>query len=239
MALFPCAAALVSGWFAWSVLHRFLRSHAPQQLAWAVALTLFSLASLAAAAGMSLGWSAGWFRTYYYLGAVVNVPVLALGTLYLYLPRRLGHLLATLVAALAAYAAIVVMGAEIDPALRGIEGAIPTGSEVIAEGPRRLSRYYSYSGFVIVVTGALWSALKLRRRPGEGPRRLMQGNVLIAAGTSVVAVASVLARQGSGSVFAVGLAVGVAVMYAGFVRASGPTLTDSRQAATELPGDAL
>lgn len=239
MAIFPFLAGAVSGWFCFDLLRRFARTPRPQNLAWAIALGAFCIASFSAAAGMSLGWSAGWFRSYYYFGAVVNVPVLALGTLYLYLPRRTAHALAVVVAGLAAYAALVVMDAQIDPALDGVIGTIPMGSEIISDQARSLSRYYSYTGFVIVVGGAVWSAVRLARRPGEAARRLMQGNLLIALGTSVVAVASAFARQGSGSVFAVGLAVGAAGMYAGFLRAS--THSGSRPAEDHprAAGDAL
>ncbi|MEX2587182.1 MAG: hypothetical protein WD602_04210 [Actinomycetota bacterium] len=222
MAVFPLLAAAISGWFCLDLFRRFWRSRRPQHLAWAVALGAFALASFSAGAGMALGWSPGWFRSYYYFGAVVNVPVLALGTLYLYLPRRLGHVCAAGVAGLAGYAAAVVLAADLQPSLAAVAGTIPMGSEVISDRARALSRYYSYAGFVIVVAGAVWSAAKLVRRPGEAARRLMQGNVLIALGTSVVAVASVFARQGRGSVFAVGLALGAGGMYAGFLRASTP-----------------
>lgn len=238
MAIFPFLAGAVSGWFCFDLLRRFARAPRPQNLAWAIALAAFCIASLSAAAGMSLGWSAGWFRSYYYFGAVVNVPVLALGTLYLYLPRRAAHALAFVVAGLAAYAGLVVMGAPIDPALDRVSATIPMGSEIISDQARSLSRYYSYAGFVIVVGGAVWSAVRLARRPGEAARRLMQGNLLIALGTSVVAVASVFARQGSGSVFAVGLAMGAAGMYAGFLRASAHGGSQPVEARPGTAGDA-
>jgi hypothetical protein len=94
------------------------------------------------------------------------------------------------------------------------------GREVMAPSVRALSRYYSYVGFLIVVAGAIWSTFKLARKPGERFKRLAQGNALIALGTVVVALGSAFARQGQGSVFAVGLAVGVTVMYLGFLRTS-------------------
>lgn len=230
-------AAVVSAWFCVRLLSRFTRGRSPQQLAWGIALGAFALASASAAAGMSRGWSPALFRNYYYFGAIVNVPVLALGTLYLYLPRPAGHALALVVAGLAGYAALVVTTAPVEP-LAGAGWTIPAGSEVMADEARALSRYYSYSGFVIVLAGALWSMGKLARRPGETARRLMQGNGLIAAGTTIVAVASAFARQGEGSVFAVGLALGVTVMYLGFNRASVPRRVPSGHSSVRpVPGD--
>jgi hypothetical protein len=223
MGLFPLAAALVSGTFSASLLRQFARRRGPHQLAWGIALGTFAAASVFAAVGMLAGWSGPIFRLYYLFGALVNVPVLALGTLYLYFPRRVGHLAALGVAAASLYAAVAVMSADLVEAPLGITGAIPMGSEVMAPAVRALSRYYSYAGFLIVVAGAVWSAVKLARKPGERFKRLAQGNGLIAAGTAVVALGSAFARQGQGTVFAVGLAVGVTVMYLGFLRTSTPS----------------
>lgn len=222
MGLFPLAAALVSGTFSASLLRQFARRHGPHQLAWGIALGTFAAASVFAAVGMLAGWSGPIFRLYYLFGALVNVPILALGTLYLYFPRRVGHLAALLVVVASVYAAAAVMSADLVEAPLRISGAIPMGSEVMAPGVRALSRYYSYAGFLIVVAGAVWSAVKLARKPGERFKRLAQGNGLIAGGTVVVALGSAFARQGQGTVFAVGLAVGVTVMYLGFLRTSTP-----------------
>lgn len=222
MGLFPLAAALISGTFSASLLRQYLRRHGPHRLAWGLALGAFAAASAAAATGMIAGWSGAIFRFYYLFGALVNVPILALGTVYLYFPRRVGHGAAVLVLAASVYGLIAVMSADLVEAPLRISGAIPMGSEVMAPSVRTLSRYYSYAGFLIVVAGALWSAGKLARKPGERFRRLAQGNGLIAAGTVVVAVGSAFARQGQGTVFAVGLAGGVTVMYLGFLRTSPP-----------------
>jgi hypothetical protein len=222
MGLFPLAAALVSGVFSASLLRQFLARRRPHQLAWGCALATFAAASLFASIGMFAGWTPMLFRSYYLFGALVNVPILALGTLYLYLPRRTAHGASLVVAAAAVYGAVAVFGADLENAALQASGGIPMGSDVMAPAVRALSRYYSYAGFLVVVAGALWSASRLARQPGERSRRLAQGNGLIALGTVVVAAASAFARQGQGSVFAVGLAAGVTVMYGGFLRTSFP-----------------
>ena len=89
---FPLCAALVSGLFGALVSWQWRHKRRPNLLAWGLALTLFALASAAAFAGMLWGWTAGWYRTYYLSGAIVNVPVLGLGTIYLLAPRKTAHL---------------------------------------------------------------------------------------------------------------------------------------------------
>ncbi|MEE1571036.1 MAG: hypothetical protein V1247_05555, partial [Acidimicrobiales bacterium] len=81
------AATLISLGFTATVLERWLDRHRPQDMAWAVALLLFSLGAGSMWLGASVGWSAGPFRAFYIFGAVLNVPILALGTVYLMVPR--------------------------------------------------------------------------------------------------------------------------------------------------------
>ncbi len=238
MGLFPLAAALVSGAFSASVIRQFLSRRRPHQLAWGISLATFAAASFSATVGMFAGWSAPVFRAYYLFGALVNVPILALGTIYLYFPRRVGHAAALVVGTASVYAALAVLNAGIPEAGLAVSGSIPMGSDVLPSPVRALSRYYSYVGFVIVVAGAVWSAVRLARQPGERVKRLAQGNALIAAGTVVVALGSAFARQGQGSVFAVGLAAGVSVMYAGFLRAAGTSGRQSQESRVKAPGGA-
>lgn len=237
MGLLPLAAALVSGTFSVSVIRQFLSRRGPHQLAWGIALATFAAASLCAAVGIVAGWSGPIFRAYYLFGAVVNVPILALGTIYLYFPPRVAHTAAVVVAAASVYAGMAVLGAPLDAAHLNISGAIPAGSEVMDPGVRAMSRYYSYTGFLIVVAGAGWSAVTLAKRPGERFRRLAQGNALIAAGTVVVALGSAFARHGRGAVFAAGLAAGVSVMFAGFLRTSSSARREHFEV-LEAPGGA-
>jgi peptidoglycan/LPS O-acetylase OafA/YrhL len=90
--------------------------------------------------------------------------------------------------------------------------------------PRTLSRYYSYTAFGIVLLGALFSAWRLSRKGAsdERLRRIASGNALIAAGTFVVAAASIAVRLGRGpsvaAVFSAGLLAGITTMFAGFLR---------------------
>src|SRR5260370_35950674 len=95
----PLAPAMVAGLaflatavatlFAQATAVRYSRSKAPYQGAWTFALALFALASAALATAASTGWDPGTFRAFYLLGAVLNVPWLALGTIYLLGGRRI------------------------------------------------------------------------------------------------------------------------------------------------------
>ena len=217
MWLFPLSACLVSSVFAGFVLRSWRVRRGPHLAAWGLALLMFALASGAAAVGMLIGWNEALFRTYYLFGAIVNVPVLALGTLYLMTPRKVAHACAVAVVVLGLGATIDVFQAGLNVGPLDTAG-IPAGSEVMPESVRTLSRILSFAGFFVVTGGAVWSALRLLRQGGTHLRRLAGANALIALGTTVVAVASGLARYGRGGYFSVGLLLGVAVMFLGFIR---------------------
>src|SRR3990172_2449562 len=73
-------AAAVASLFAEATFVRWTERHTPHLAAWAVALAMFAGASAALAVGVSTGWDTATFRVFYLLGAVLNVPWLALGT---------------------------------------------------------------------------------------------------------------------------------------------------------------
>lgn len=217
MWFFPGAAGAVSAGFSIMLLRDWLTRRKPHLLAWSVALAMFSIASFAAAGGMLFGWTPSWFKTYYLFGAILNVPVLALGTIYLLAPRFVAHVALVVVAVGMVVATIAVVSASVSTSALGTSG-IPSAREAVASDVRTLSRYYSFIGFFIVVAGAAVSAWRLSRERIDRLRRLALANLLIALGTLVVAVGSGFARYGRGVPFAVGLLAGVTLMFVGFLK---------------------
>ncbi|MGH9164488.1 MAG: hypothetical protein ACRDZW_03105 [Acidimicrobiales bacterium] len=207
------AACLVALAFTMSSFERWLADRRPHELAWSLALAMFSLASAALAAGAALGWDAVTFRLFYLFGAIVNVPVLALGTVYLLGGRRRGNPTAVAVGLFCAFAAGVVAVAPLTAALPRDE--LARGSEVFGPLPRILAASASGVGALVVVAGAVWSAIKRRRG------RLVAANVLIALGTAVTGASglfnSVLDEMTG---FEVSLVIGIAVIFAGFLVAT-------------------
>jgi hypothetical protein len=215
------AAAIVAALFGALLAQQWLTRQKPHQAAWAIAMIMFAVASFAAGLGVLDEWRPMTYRAFYLFGAILNVPVLALGTIYLLGPRRFGHALAALLGIAAIFAAGSVFTADLslgalNEASRS--GQIASGSDVMPDGVRTLSRYFSYT-FVIVVGGALWSSWRMARSSSEGLRDLAIGNILIATGTLIAAAGSIFARYGQGAIFAVGLLIGVVVMFLGFLKA--------------------
>ena len=145
----------------------------PHQGAWTFALALFALASAALATAASTGWDRGTFRAFYLLGAVLNVPWLALGTVYLLGGRRIGDRVRTGLVLFTGFAIGVMLAAPIHGVDRAATGGIPVGKDHFGVLPRVLAGAGSGVGAVVVFGGAVYSAIRFARRraPGTGPSR--------------------------------------------------------------------
>jgi hypothetical protein len=198
-ALLAFAAALLALRLAGLLARRWRVTRRAELAAWAWSLAAYAIAAAAIAWGESAQWDARAFRVYYAAGALLTVPLLAAGSLLLAGVRRAGP------------AACVVGGIGIGVALAmPVHGGfaqhgIPSAADHLAWAPRVLAIAFNSVGTLAVVAVALRS---LRRRP--------VGNALIVLGVAAAAIGSALAgRLGAGGA-AIGIAAGVALLYAGF-----------------------
>jgi hypothetical protein len=216
-------ATAVATLFAQATLVRFTRRHRPQDLAWTVSLAMFALASAALATGVSTGWDAGTFRVFFLLGAVLTVPWLALGTVYLGVGPTWGRRVQWGLVFFSGLAAGVVLAAPIDGPITGT--AIPVGSDVFGAFPRVLAAVGSGVGALVIIVGAVGSAVRyVRARETPGNGRRAAANILIALGTLVLSSGGLLQGvAGKDEAFVISLASGITVIYAGFLVAAGAT----------------
>lgn len=121
----------------------------------------------------------------------------------------------TLVGVFTGLATLVVLTAPLAGPIPA-EG-FPEGRDLLGPGARAFAFGGNTVGSVLVVVAAVATAVRRR-----GDRRLALGNLLIAAGVVLAGAGGVFSFLGETAGNAVGLAAGVSVMYAGFVRASGP-----------------
>lgn len=212
--LLPSLAAVVALVFSFELARQFRRRRRPHALAWALALMLFGVASAMVGVGVTAGWSPAVFGTYWVAGALLNVPLLAMGQLMLLDPRR-AVLYWTLAGVFAVWSLAFTVMAGFDAqalATASAQRAIPLGKNVLGgTAAYRLVGPFNAT-FLIVVVGSIWSAVRSRR----------WGVLLIALGTTVAAVGSSAVGAGRDFLFSVLLAAGVSIMYVGFRAASKP-----------------
>ncbi len=221
MLFFPLAATLISAAFAFTLGSQYRAKRRPYLLVWCVALAIYALAALTEVLGAAGTWNPFLFRAYYFLGGIVLVGVLALGTISL-LARRaaLGTLVILLV--LSGLGLVGVITAQLDTGLLETRqvpslNTIPPGGGVFNVLAIAMAVVINTVGSLILIGGALWSAYGLWQR-GE-PRERLVANMLIAAGAFIVAGASTLTRFGVYELFYLGQALGVLVMFLGFLAA--------------------
>ena len=207
-------ATLVSLAFACSTFERWLVGRRPHELAWSVSLLMFALGSAALWAGAALGWEAWSFRTFYLFGGILNVPFLALGTVYLLAGPRIGDRVAVVLCLVGAFAAGVVAVAPlkvpVDP------DHFPEGRELLGVMPRIFAGVGSGLAAMVIIAGALWSAIGLLRR--RGGVRLAVANLLIAAGTLLISGKALFEGFGDEELaFSAALASGITIVFVGFL----------------------
>lgn len=181
----------------------------------------------------SHGWGTATFRLFFLAGAVLNVPWLALGTVYLLAGPTWGHRVRTWLIALSGLATGIICFSPTRISVRGND--LPQGSEIFGVAPRIMAAVGSGVPALVIIVGALWSAYRVARSrvPAFGvgaqrtvslPKRLALGNVLIAVGTLVLSASGTIAgRLGKDRAFAITLLIGVSILFAGFLVASSGT----------------
>lgn len=217
MIAFPAAAAAISLACALVVAWDGFRRPKPATAAWAVAFSLFAVATGAEVLGAASGWTPLLVRGYYLAGAVLVVGFLALGELYLLAPRRTATFGPGAALLVSAVAAAVVLGAPVDDARLAAEGW-----DALERGPalKGLAIGLNAGGTVVLVGGALYSAWRFWRRRIQ--RHRMIGCVLIAVGTLTVAAGGTLTRLGRDEYLYVAMATGVALIFAGYLETRRP-----------------
>jgi hypothetical protein len=201
-ALVAFAAALLAFRLTGKLASRWRAARRPELLAWTWSLAAYAIAAAAIAWGEAAQWDARAFRVYYAAGALLTAPLLGAGSMLLSGRRR------------AAPVALVYAGLAVGVALAvPMHGAfaahgIPPAQDHLDFLPARLLAILANTLGTLAV---VWVAVAtFRRRP--------LGNALIVLGVAAAAAGSGLAGLGAAG-SAIGIAAGVALLYAGFVAA--------------------
>lgn len=218
----PLIATVVSGVFSYRLAERFVVRRRAYDGVWAVAMLMFALASAAVVGGVVFGWTEFAFRVYWLFGAILTVPYLFAGEVYLLAPRRrVGDVVLAVVVALSVFAAVAVWASAV--AALPLQAKLPLGKDVFGTDATayRLAQVLAFPAYFLLLGGLVWSAWQTRNR--KDLRHVTVGTLLIALGATVVAIGS---GVGAGLhvvwLFSISLAVGVLLMYLGFLRASAP-----------------
>ncbi len=227
MWIFPLFATVISAFFSGIVLRLYLTRRNPAHLAWSFALFLFGLGTACDFLASVSGWTSLIAKTYYLTGAMVVVGYLALGTLYLLAPRKVANLWLALMVGATVFSIILLAGAEVDPIK--LKSDTEPGWQAINRSTliKIMMILINSTGTLIIAGGAIYSALRGRYR---------RANILIATGTLIVAMAGSLATFGRPGFHSIGQAIGITVMFTGFLMTMTATRPDPNTYQAENQG---
>ena len=212
MVIFPIFSTLISALCAIVITRDAKRKPRPDKLAWAVAFTIFAIASLCEVIGSLSEWTPFLVRTYYLTGAVLVVGYLALGELYLLAGNKIARIAPGATILITAFATALVFNSPVDETKLANEGweALERSTALTIT-----TITLNAGGTLVIVGGLLYSAWKFKRAGLY--RNRMIGCVLIAVGTLIVAMGGTATRLGQREYFYVAMSIGVATIFLGYL----------------------
>lgn len=198
------AATVVSFVFAGLVFRQWFSRRKPFQIAWSVGLGLYAVAAFMQFLAEAYGWTVAVYKVYYIVAAVL-VAVLGIGSILL-LNRRAG--LAFALYTLVAFAGFVIAMAGATVSAAALQSSIPVAGTALPDSNVRLFSYlFTIPGSVALIGTAAYSYWRTR----------LPFNLWIAGGALIIAAGGSLARLNVTWALYVGVLVGIAVMFWGFL----------------------
>jgi hypothetical protein len=219
----PFISSLVSFVFAFVVLRRYLKRRGTHLLLWGIGMIFYGIGGFTEGYYGVWGWNPLIFRLWYLFGAILVAAWLGQGTVYLLVNKKWANLLMVLLGVASIYGAIVVFGAELNPALMTASqhtGSEMSGHAIVSPGVRSLTPFFNIYGTLALVGGAAYSAFLFWRKKVLLHRTI--GNVLIAVGAILPAFGGTFSRLGIPGALYISELLGAVVIFLGFLRAVTP-----------------
>jgi hypothetical protein len=216
----PLATAVIGTVFTALLVRQYVARRGPHQLAWAIGFLIYAAAAFMESCSEYAGsWNPTVYRIYIVMAASL-VGFLGLGVLFLILRKPLwGRVfLAYLLAVTAVFLAGTFTRSLAEENL--VAGITVGGKGLGAAGtfPRLMSLFLNIPGTAFLLGGALYSIVRFL--PHRQYRYRVWANVLIFAGTLVIAAAGGRARAGRTIGLYPAEMIGAALLLWGFLKAS-------------------
>jgi len=216
----PIFSTLVTAIFALAVFERYRRRHGIHLLLWGIGLVLYGLGTLTEAV-MAFTFSSIAVKLWYLSGAMLTAAWLGQGTVHLLIRKR--HVASTLTVILAVVSLLALVLILLAP-IQSASANFDTSQPVSAQYKDILSRntgiviltiLLNIYGTLALVGGAIYSGYLFWRKRVLLHR--VAGNVLIAIGAFMPAMAGSFIKLGVTDLLYVSEFTGVVLMYAGFI----------------------
>lgn len=227
-------STIVSFIFAAAVFNRYRYKKGPHLLFWGIGLILYGLGTLTEVL-LGFAFSGPALKVWYLTGAMLTAAWLGQGTIFLLIRRRgVAEGLAALLAIASLAAAFLILSAPLTAAAGSYVPSQPVSAQYKDILTRSapvivLTILLNIYGTLGLVGGALYSAFLFWRKKVLINRLL--GNILIAAGALMPAMAGTFIQAGLVDWLYVSEFFGVVLMYLGFTQATAPQAVKSESTA--------
>ena len=214
----PIVTTLFSAWFAPQLLARWgAKRPSPHLFWWGIGVIAYGAGTVVESLTTLFGWHEWYFRTWYITGALLGGAPLATGTAYLLFSKRTANLLTTLLVLAIIVASVGTILSPID--LSQVEPYRLSGHVLVWRWERLFAPFINTYALIVLVGGAIWSAVKFFRRPGAERRGL--ANVYIAVGGLLPGIGGSFAHYNMVEVLYVTELLGIILIYFGYRTAVG------------------
>ena len=233
-------STIVTFIFAAAVLARWRYKKPRHLLLWGIGLIFYGLGTLSEVI-LSVTYSSGVLKLWYLTGAMLTAAWLGQGTVYLLVRRRgVANALMLALGLVSLLALVLVALAPVSPAAASYNVDLPASAQykeiLIRNGLiTLLTILLNIYGTIALVGGALYSAYLFWRKSILVNRML--GNLLIAAGALMPAMAGSFVKAGLVDWLYISELLGVVLMYTGFMLATAVQPVKGQQPSPAAMGD--
>ena len=205
-------AALAATGFTVDLVRNYLSRERHHVAAYAAGMAAFAVATWALFFGAATGWTSASYRAFFLFGAIVSVPLLALGSMFLVVGKRAGHIMTFFLFPLFAIAVPMTLAEPFVGPLPA--GGVPAGSELFAAGfgPRMWAGVGSGVGATILIVLSVVSLVRF----WKSNRRLVMANALILVGTFAASSGGTFLAFGEQGGFAFSLLLAASLIWLGY-----------------------
>ena len=219
----PILSTFITFIFTIAVFERYRRRRGLHLLLWGIGLSFYGMGTLTEAI-LAFTFYPLAIRLWYLSGAMLTAAWLGQGTVHLLVRKRnIAPALTAVIAVVSLIALILILAAPITSASAGFDTSQPVSAqykEILTShgGVIALTILLNIYGTLTLVGGALYSAYLFWRKRILVQR--MAGNIIIAAGALLPAMAGSFIKIGLVDMLYVSEFTGVVLMYAGFLLAT-------------------
>lgn len=240
MILLPILSTAITFVFALAVLNRYRHKRGTYLLLWGIGLVLYGLGT-GSEVILSRTYSEVVLKLWYLTGAMLTAAWLGQGTIHLLVRKRgIALTLTVVLTIVSVISAILVFTAPVTAAAASYDTTLPASEQykeiLVRSGwVTMLTIVLNIYGTIALVGGALYSAFLFWRKQVLFDR--MIGNILIAAGALMPAMAGTFVKAGLADWLYLSELLGAALMYIGFLRATAGKPVGAKQTVPVTSGD--